>query len=748
MNCALPCHAGNLYLPPALLDLPRWTPWGNGDTTAKMDKRPWWETNQPAKWKPYALALAAATGASGVGFQVAGQDELVVFDADHVVTSWDPTTRTAKLTERGARLVAAAGAMYVEVSPSMTGLRFIGTRPPSLPVVAGVTMHKFKDGSGEGFEVYGRDSSRYATITGWALAGRERLMGDVPREFIDLIEREGVDVKWEGVAHARDDLRDPERPTGEDGKVIVARARTDISSIQAVDGQFGDRTTFMVACILVNDYRLSEISAWDLLVEWNRTNATPPWPEEDLRAKLKSAVKNAKYPAGSRLDGDHPAWPIDRRVPASIFPHRKISATGRPGAPLLTEQNVERLLLAYDIRPWFDVIMKQPRAEGSGAPVGELGRNSLLVVRATSLANLNGLPAGDALKTMVGGQAFKCPRNPVTEWMDGMEPWDGVTDYITELASTVTVDDVEENVWKRVLRLHMIQSCAAADGAQRTGNFDARPQYGYVLVFYGNQGVRKDTWFRAYVGPDMQAYYSAAQSMNPSNKDDIIQNTSMWIVSLNEIDAIFSQSDQSMLKGFLDRTRDQYRVPYGIAFEDWPRRTSFTGTVNQHEFLRDPTGGRRFWPVTVLYIRPPDPALVRKAWAQSWALYLAGEQWWPDEEFEDELNRHRAAYTQMAEVAQAFVVKYGYPTLKAKGYEELLPSGEVWLQPAEIYKEIFGRPAGNDHKGLSLLGTWLTKNNLDRHGKPDFRKRRGMKYWRIPSRPVPPPSGRLPNESD
>lgn len=59
-----------------------------------------------------------------------------------------------------------------------------------------------------------------------------------------------------------------------------------ISKIRAVAGNGGDRDTFRAACRL-RDSGLSEVEALVAMLEWNRTNAEPPWSERELLHKVR-----------------------------------------------------------------------------------------------------------------------------------------------------------------------------------------------------------------------------------------------------------------------------------------------------------------------------------------------------------------------------------------------------------------------------------------------------------------------------
>jgi predicted P-loop ATPase len=57
----------------------------------------------------------------------------------------------------------------------------------------------------------------------------------------------------------------------------------------------------------------------------------------------------------------------------------------------------------------------------------------------------------------------------------------------------------------------------------------------------------------------------------------------------------------------------------------------FVGTTNESEFLTDPTGARRFWPVRVTGL---DREALRQdrdqLWAEALVAHEDGERWWPE----------------------------------------------------------------------------------------------------------------------
>ncbi|QSQ18253.1 DNA primase [Myxococcus landrumensis] len=144
-----------------------------------------------------------------------------------------------------------------------------------------------------------------------------------------------------------------------------------------------------------------------------------------------------------------------------------------------------------------------------------------------------------------------------------------------------------------------------------------------VMILEGPQGLRKSTAFRILGG----RYFTDAY-IDVTNKDSAMLASQYWLIELAEL-STFRKSEDQALKAFITRTVDTYRPPYGRTNVQSPRRCVWVGTTNEDDYLRDPTGHRRFWPVRCSHI--DTEALTRdrdQIWAEAVARLNQGESWW------------------------------------------------------------------------------------------------------------------------
>jgi len=107
-----------------------------------------------------------------------------------------------------------------------------------------------------------------------------------------------------------------------------------------------------------------------------------------------------------------------------------------------------------------------------------------------------------------------------------------------------------------------------------------------------------------------------------------MQTRGVWGIEVSELDAM-SRMEVSRIKAFITRTTDRFRPPYGSRIIESPRSCVFWGTTNADGYLKDETGGRRFWPVKIGRINVEKLRDMRdQLWAEAVMLYDAGTPWW------------------------------------------------------------------------------------------------------------------------
>jgi predicted P-loop ATPase len=100
------------------------------------------------------------------------------------------------------------------------------------------------------------------------------------------------------------------------------------------------------------------------------------------------------------------------------------------------------------------------------------------------------------------------------------------------------------------------------------------------------------------------------------------------------------------VKSFISAQENSYRPPYGRSVVRQPRHFVIVGSTNDEQYLTDPSGARRFWPVVVK--RTLDVEWVRKnrdqLFAEAVHAHASGESWWFDVQPEALVEAQEARY--------------------------------------------------------------------------------------------------------
>ena len=303
-------------------------------------------------------------------------------------------------------------------------------------------------------------------------------------------------------------------------------------------------------------------------------------------------------------------------ITAVALPDCKFAGTGLPrSAQLLTQANFKAIADNLDITlrhnnmsGAVEISHRGVVLSAAGDTVRAVGAIADCVKRCDAGGGLGGMPA------IMAEVAYENSFHPMAEWLRGLPEHDG-EDHIGALAASVTTDS---ELWDTYLRRWLVQVVTGV-----TNTTQADQPLPYCLVLAGGQGVGKTQFFRS-LNPEFVKSETELQLNSTSGKDHQIEALSYAIAELSEIDAVFRKSDSAALKAFLSRGVDSIRIPYAKAPVLQTRRTTFCASVNEVNFLNDPTGNRRFWPVLVSAIDWGYSLSIEKLWAQALALHASG----------------------------------------------------------------------------------------------------------------------------
>lgn len=226
--------------------------------------------------------------------------------------------------------------------------------------------------------------------------------------------------------------------------------------------------------------------------------------------------------------------------------------------------------------------------------------------------------------------------NPVAEFLTGGE-WDGI-DRMNEIYSILGIQDERHKIYAR----KWLIQCVAL-GLNDDGEVSADG----VLVLQGPQGIAKTSFFRQLV-PNNRWFVEGAV-IDMRDRDSLLNALGAWITELGELDATLKR-EQSALKAFITARFNRIRRPYARGETTITRRTSFCGTVNPSDYLRDETGSRRFWTVPVERIDKKklfslSAEWITQLWYQVYDMYKQNRDGFRlDEKELEELNAANAVF--------------------------------------------------------------------------------------------------------
>lgn len=212
--------------------------------------------------------------------------------------------------------------------------------------------------------------------------------------------------------------------------------------------------------------------------------------------------------------------------------------------------------------------------------------------------------------------------HPVRQWLNGLPEWDGVVRTSTWLHTYLGVPVSEYS--KRVGMWYLL---GMVNRVMRPGS-----KFDYCLVLEGKQGRKKSAVFAVLGGE-----WYGDTDLDLGNKDSMTALRGKMLYEFAELGSL-AKAESLKQKSFLSRQVDEYRPVYGRREIRAPRQVVFGGTTNDWEWNKDPTGGRRFWPVEVGEVLDIEglTAVRDQLFAEAYARYKKGQRYWPEQKEQEE----------------------------------------------------------------------------------------------------------------
>ncbi len=271
--------------------------------------------------------------------------------------------------------------------------------------------------------------------------------------------------------------------------------------------------------------------------------------------------------------------------------------------------------------------------------------------------------------------------HPVRDYLNSVE-WDG-----EKRVDSVFIDyqGAEDCAYTRIVTRKTLVAAVARI-------FNPGVKFDNVPVLVGKQGAKKSSLI-AKLG---RQWFSDSFSFNMLAKNETKAYESMqgvWITEIAEMSGM-AKAEVEAVKHFVSKTEDRFRVAYGRKTEIFPRQGIFIGSVNMDDFLLDPTGNRRWWPIRIdtskavkdVFTDLTD-AEVSQIWAEAVQMYKKGETLY--------LPENMAAIA--AEVQEAHTKQHPWSEIIHAYLEEKVPANwhsmsrfdrANWLHSKEDFDEI------------------------------------------------------------
>jgi predicted P-loop ATPase len=239
----------------------------------------------------------------------------------------------------------------------------------------------------------------------------------------------------------------------------------------------------------------------------------------------------------------------------------------------------------------------------------------------------------NALNAIAMRQAY----HPIRDYLNGLT-WDGVPRLDTLFIYYMGAED--SGYVRAVTRKSLVAAVARV--------MTPGCKYDYMLVLIGGQGIKKTSLLHMLaVKPEW--FSDSLKTFDGQKAQEAVRGK--WILEIADMQT-FEKSEINAAKSFITQQSDYYRPAFGEEMKDFPRQCVFFGTSNDFECLRDPTGGRRFWPIVAdqqgrqKNLESDLPVELDQIWAEAVVRWAQGEPLYLTPEFEAVAAAHQELHRE------------------------------------------------------------------------------------------------------
>jgi len=481
-----------------------------------------------------------------------------------------------------------------------------------------------------------------------------------------------------------------------------------------------DNQGYKVACKLVREFALGELSALDHLADWNNRN-NPPLTPADLRRLVSSAVKSGRASIGSKLD-EQPTQKQTWTPPSPAGNNASVDAGGsgtlqdllvrtEKGGIRKTPGNLAKILRLDPM--WGPALALNEMTRDvlfQGKPVGD----TFVDWVQETLEDHYGVAWGrEDVQMKILAQATLQSVHPVRDWLLSLPAWDQV-ERIRKIPAEILHSEGSSLEIQFILRTMVAAVRRILDPGVKVDT---------VTVLVGPQGVGKSTFWRVLVG----GQWFGDSPIDLENKDGFMVIHRRWFTELSEIDHMTGNRAAERIKAFISSCEDTFRPPFGKSVGVFKRSCLLVGTTNRDGFLADPTGSRRFWPIRVN--GPVETTLLaewrEQLWAEAMDLVKADVPHWLD----SGLDNIRAEQSGTFEAEDPWEAQVDLALSVLRGAGRLFASDG--LSSADLLQQM-GLPVSQQTRGASMKVCVILKS-LGWRG-PICTGERRLKRWFPPNR--------------